>query len=86
MKLIDFLHYKRNFANKNNYTEPNIILSIQEVAAQHLFISPGLQSEFQDNQGNTEKPCFEKNKKQKTNKQTNKQKTTKKVYYIKWLK
>jgi hypothetical protein len=28
---------------------------------------PGLQSEFQDSQGYTEKPCF------KTNKQTNKQ-------------
>jgi hypothetical protein len=33
---------------------------------------PGLQSEFQDSQGYIEKPCFEK-----TNKQTNKQKTKK---------
>jgi hypothetical protein len=32
---------------------------------------PGLQSEFQDSQGYTEKPCLEKTK-QKTNKQTNK--------------
>jgi hypothetical protein len=32
---------------------------------------PGLQSEFQDSQGYTEKPCLEKNK---PNKQTNKQK------------
>jgi hypothetical protein len=31
---------------------------------------PGLQSEFQDSQGYTEKPCLEK---PKTNKQTNKQ-------------
>ena len=31
---------------------------------------PGLQSEFQDSQGYTEKPCLEKNK--QTNKQTNK--------------
>jgi hypothetical protein len=43
---------------------------------------PGLQSEFQDSQGYTEKPCLEKpnqtklnqTKKPKTNKQTNKQK------------
>jgi hypothetical protein len=35
---------------------------------------PGLQSEFQDSQGYTQKPCLEKNKnkKQKTNKQTKK--------------
>jgi hypothetical protein len=32
---------------------------------------PGLQSEFQDSQGYTEKPCLEK----QTNKQTNKQTT-----------
>jgi hypothetical protein len=32
---------------------------------------PGLQSEFQDSQGYTEKPCLEKTNKQ-TNKQTNK--------------
>jgi hypothetical protein len=43
---------------------------------------PGIQSEFQDSQGYTEKPCFKKAKEQqnkkkkneKTNKQTNKQK------------
>jgi hypothetical protein len=33
---------------------------------------PGLQSEFQDSQGYTEKPCLEK---QNKNKQTNKQKS-----------
>jgi hypothetical protein len=33
---------------------------------------PGLQSEFQDSQGNTEKPCPEKKKKKQANKQTNK--------------
>jgi hypothetical protein len=33
---------------------------------------PGLQSEFQDSQGYTEKPCLEKLNKQKQNKQTNK--------------
>jgi hypothetical protein len=33
---------------------------------------PGLQSEFQDSQGYTEKPCLEKqNNSNKTNKQTN---------------
>jgi hypothetical protein len=32
---------------------------------------PGLQSEFQDSQGCTEKPCLKKTK-TKTNKQTNK--------------
>jgi hypothetical protein len=32
---------------------------------------PGLQSEFQDSQGYTEKPCLETNK--QTNKQTNKE-------------
>jgi hypothetical protein len=32
---------------------------------------PGLQSEFQDSQGYTEKPCLEKNKNKKQNKQTN---------------
>jgi hypothetical protein len=36
---------------------------------------PGLQSEVQDSQGYTEKPCLEKPKKQ-TNKQTNKQTKT----------
>jgi hypothetical protein len=35
---------------------------------------PDLQSEFQDSQGYTEKPCLRKNKQTK-NKQTNKQKT-----------
>jgi hypothetical protein len=35
---------------------------------------PGLQSEFQDSQSYTEKPCLKKLKKQ-TNKQTNKNKT-----------
>jgi hypothetical protein len=44
---------------------------------------PGLQSEFQDNQGYTEKPCLKNKTKQKqaskqASKQTNKQKTTKK--------
>jgi hypothetical protein len=36
---------------------------------------PGLQSEFQDSQGYTEKPCFKKPKPKpkQTNKQTNKQ-------------
>jgi hypothetical protein len=37
---------------------------------------PGLQSEFQDSQGYTEKPCLEKQtNKTKQNKQTNKQKS-----------
>jgi hypothetical protein len=36
---------------------------------------PGLQSEFQDSQGYTEKPCLEnKNKNKNQNKQTNKNK------------
>jgi hypothetical protein len=34
---------------------------------------PGLQSEFQDSQGYTEKPCLKKNKKQKTKKQNKKE-------------
>jgi hypothetical protein len=33
---------------------------------------PGLQSEFQDCQGYTEKPCLKKTKNQKPKKQTNK--------------
>jgi hypothetical protein len=33
---------------------------------------PGLQSEFQDSQGYTEKPCLEKPNQTKTNKQTKK--------------
>jgi hypothetical protein len=37
---------------------------------------PGLQSEFQDSQGYTEKPCLKKKKKKKTNK--NKKKKEKK--------
>jgi hypothetical protein len=38
---------------------------------------PGLQSEFQDSQGYTEKPCLEKTKnKTKQNKQTNKSSRT----------
>ena len=50
--------------------------SIQEAEAD-LWIQGQLvlQSEFQDSQGYTEKPCLEKPKlKNKTNKQTNKQK------------
>jgi hypothetical protein len=43
---------------------------------------PGLQSEFQDNQGYTEKPCLEK----QTNKQTNKQQKQKKKNKIKSFK
>jgi hypothetical protein len=34
---------------------------------------PGLQSEFQDSQGYTEKPCLEKQKQKQTNKQTKSQ-------------
>ena len=30
---------------------------------------PGLQSEFQESQGDTEKPCLEKQKQKQTNKQ-----------------
>ena len=41
---------------------------------------PGLQSEFQDSQGYTEKPCLEKNQIQKTNKQTNKKHQTPKPH------
>jgi hypothetical protein len=37
---------------------------------------PGLQSEFQDSQGYTDKPCLEKPKKKKKKKANNK-----KVYY-----
>jgi hypothetical protein len=38
------------------------------------------QSEFQDSQGDTEKPCLEKRKQNKTkNKQTNKQTNTKDI-------
>jgi hypothetical protein len=36
---------------------------------------PGLQSEFQDSQGYTEKPCLEKQTNKQTNKQTQKTKT-----------
>jgi hypothetical protein len=44
---------------------------------------PGLQSEFQDSQGYTEKPCLKNQNKQtnKTNKQTNK--TNKKTSQVK---
>jgi hypothetical protein len=38
---------------------------------------PGLQSEFQDSQGYTEKPCLKKPKQNTKNKQTNKQTKTK---------
>jgi hypothetical protein len=38
---------------------------------------PGLQSEFQDSQGYTEKPCLKKNKKTKTN--NNKRQTNKRM-------
>jgi hypothetical protein len=49
----------------------------------HRHSQPGLQSEFQDSQGYTDKPCLKTTttKKQKTkNKQTNKQ--TKKFPYL----
>jgi hypothetical protein len=51
---------------------------------------PGLQSEFQDSQGYTEKPCLKKKKKKKpnqnkqTNKQTKKQPTKKIIIFNKW--
>jgi hypothetical protein len=48
---------------------------------------PGLQSEFQDSQDCTDKPCLEQNK--QTNKHTNKQKNQKiikKFNYVKKLK
>ena len=57
--------------------------STQEAEAGGFLSSsqPGLQSEFQDSQGYTEKPCLKKNKKTQRNKtkqkQTNKQRTTK---------
>jgi hypothetical protein len=38
---------------------------------------PDLQSEFQDRQGYTEKPCLEKQKNKKTKKQNNKKKPKK---------
>ena len=41
------------------------------------FSQPGLQSEFQDIQGYTEKPCLEKKTKQNKTKQKQKQKKTK---------
>ena len=40
---------------------------------------PGLQSEFQDSQGYTEKPCLKKPKQQQ---QTNKQTNTPKTLYV----
>jgi hypothetical protein len=49
--------------------------STQEAEAGRFLSSrPGLQSEFQDSQGYTEKPCLEKTKKQ-TNKQTKRMST-----------
>jgi hypothetical protein len=44
---------------------------------------PGLQSEFQDSQGYTEKPCLEKTKQNKTTKQNNKTKKNYKKFYVK---
>jgi hypothetical protein len=41
---------------------------------------PGLQSEFQDSQGYTEKPCLE-NKQTKNPKQTNKQTNKTQIYW-----
>jgi hypothetical protein len=48
---------------------------------------PGLQSEFQDSQGYTEKPCLKKTKQNKTKKQSKTNKQTKNlliVFTIKW--
>ena len=39
---------------------------------------PGLQSEFQDSQGYTEKPCLEKQQQQQQQQQKTKQKTSNK--------
>jgi hypothetical protein len=39
---------------------------------------PGLQSEFQDSQGYTEKPCLKKTKNKKTKQNKNKKQKTKK--------
>ena len=40
---------------------------------------PGLQSEFQDNQGYIEKPCLEKTKTKQTNKQQQQKMLEKKI-------
>jgi hypothetical protein len=63
---------------------PNIFylpwsLYLSTLSITYLSIQPGLQSEFLDSQGYTEKPCLEKtNKTKQTNKQTNKQANQKK--------
>jgi hypothetical protein len=45
---------------------------------------PGLQSEFQDSQGYTEKPCLEKTKKQTNKQQQKKQKKVEADHINKW--
>jgi hypothetical protein len=64
-------------SNKNIKTEPGVVVhafnpSTWEAEAGDFWVQgqPGLQSEFQDSQGYTEKPCLEKQK-QKTNKPKN---------------
>jgi hypothetical protein len=50
-----------------------LILALRRQRQADLFRvqgQPGLQSEFQDNQGYTEKPCLEKQIKKKTTKKT----------------
>jgi hypothetical protein len=50
--------------------EESIPLGRQRQADFWVWGQPGLQSEFQDSQGYTEKPCLEKNKNKKQTKQT----------------
>jgi hypothetical protein len=54
-------------------------LGRQRQADLWVWDQPGLQSEFQDSQGYTEKPCLEKTKQNKTKQNKNKNKI-KKIY------
>jgi hypothetical protein len=58
----EFFHMSYNFA----INFPVIRIFFQRQADFWVWVQQGLQSEFQENQGYTEKPCL------KTNKQTNK--------------
>jgi hypothetical protein len=61
------------FSVKNTNTSTPLVPALRRQRQVDFRVQgqPGLQSEFQDSQGYTEKPCFEKQNKTKQKKQTN---------------
>jgi hypothetical protein len=68
----DFFFLKKNIKTSQAVVAHAFNPSTQEAKAGRVRGQPGLQSEFQDSQGYTEKPCLEKKQNQPTNQTNNK--------------